>query len=107
MPSTKLSQRSKNNRDNHPSLNTQWIAGVQDKEGLTAHLLNSGDVLALVRLKEILKDKINEVDTKKISNSSYDNQNWAFRQAHTNGQLVTLKWIVEDLLPFVTDRTSK
>jgi len=88
-------------------LNTQWIAGVQDKEGLKAHLLNSGDMVALVRLKELLKDRLEEVQKREISPSAYNSPNWPFLQAHTNGQISTLKWIVEDLLPFVTDRTSK
>ena len=88
-------------------LNTQWIAGVQDKESLKAHLLNSGDMVALVRLKELLKDKIESIEKDRLANKKYELASWPFFQAHTNGELSTLKWIVEDLLPFVTDRTSK
>jgi len=108
MPSINRSrQASRQSRDRQQQLNTQWIAGVLDKEGLTAHLQNSSDILALVRLKEILTAKVDELYTKQFATSTYDNPNWVHLQAHLNGQISTLNWIVDDLLSFVNNRTSK
>ncbi len=102
MPSAKQQQRNSSHQ-----LNTQWVAGVLDKEGLIAHLQNSGNMLVLVRLKEILKDKLDAIEKDRLSCQNFEMSSWPYFQAHTNGQIATLKWIVEDLLPFVTDRTTK
>lgn len=39
----------------------------------------------LDRLHEIMHDMDNSLDRQEISPSSYDNPNWAYKQAHSNG----------------------
>jgi stalled ribosome alternative rescue factor ArfA len=68
----------------------------QDKENFLQALLH--DTLVLGRLKEIITEHLTDVESKRNSQGSYDNPNWAYMQADAVGCIRTYKRILE-LLP--------
>lgn len=88
---------------NSRGLPTKWFEGIKDEEhkkSLESHLRNSYNYVALVKLKEIVNKRIDELSRAEVSKSVYDNPNWSHLQAHNNGQRETLQWML-DLLAFV------
>lgn len=77
---------------------TKHIKDPQGKEDYEKAIRNS--TLALGRLKEITKEKINNSNITDISLSSYDSPNWGLRQADSVGYRRALNEI-DQLLSFL------
>lgn len=76
----------------------EWTKGLEekDKENFLQALLH--DTLVLGRLKTILNEYIEDLETRRNSHTSYENPNWAYIQADATGCIRTYKKI-RDLLP--------
>lgn len=62
---------------------TKNLKTPEDIENFQSMLLGSRPVLE--RLVDILKEKDEALDRTSLSLTSYDNPNWAFKEAHKNG----------------------
>ena len=73
-------------------LNLLWFLNEKDekqREKIRTLVFNSTAVLS--RLSKVLDKKIEEEDRQILSRSSFDNPNWAYVQAYTNGRVQALK----------------
>lgn len=72
-----------------------WFKGLtgQDKQKRQEIVLSNKIVLDI--LKEILYNRVREVE--KSSLDDYESPSWAYRQADKNGQLRTLKEVIQYL----------
>lgn len=84
---------------------TQNLRSTEARKALEQKILSSYRDATLVRLKEIIDLKLQELNSKEISPAVFDNLNWAYTQAHINGQKQTLTTLA-DLLEFVEVRQS-
>ena len=85
--------------DNLKGLDTRWTRHLQgeDKKNFEALVRNSTQVLT--RLKGILEEKDQEVQSTSFSLSDFDSPAWAQKTAFRNGQLSVLRQLKE-LIPF-------
>ncbi len=84
-------------------LSTDWLKDLKTdeaKEKRTKTIYNHTTDEVLVVLNSIVHKKLQE---KLTSTFDYNTPSWSHYQAHTNGNIETLKWIA-DLLSFVKDR---
>jgi hypothetical protein len=75
-------------------VNTAWLQGAkteQEREKLKKMV--SGNIFALDKLSEICYTKVTELES--VSRSDYDSAGWAFEQAHRNGEVAALKFIIK------------
>jgi hypothetical protein len=81
------------------TLKTQWLQGLQgaEKEQHARDVSNFISGPYVKQLLGILKKYEDTLDRGEINPSAYDNPNWAYRQAHINGEHHALK-IIKDLL---------
>ena len=82
-------------------LATVWTQGVKEqkqREDFETTVRNS--TVALGRLYEILEEQEKSIMSQSSLSSDYSQTDWAFKQAHRNGQLETLRKIKE-LLEFI------
>ena len=84
------------------SINTLWTQGMtnEEKDNFTSLLLNNHSNTILKRLKKIIEIKKQNYLNSERAIEIYSEPNWAFRQAHINGTIQSMK-IFEDLLNFV------
>lgn len=69
---------------------TQHLTDTKDKNRFYADVLSSKHVLK--RLADMVDEKLSSMDMKEMSLASYDNPNWAYRQAHQNGLRTFAEW---------------
>jgi hypothetical protein len=75
---------------NSGKLSLDWVKGLGDKQkehlqkDLPAILLHNE---GFKRLREILEQDKQRILSEEITRSNYDNPNWAYLQAHYNGQI--------------------
>lgn len=82
------------------SLPLSWTKGLngESKSNFEVLLRNSSTVLG--RLHSILEEKERELNSSEMSVKSFEDPNWAYKQAFVNGQKSGLKEI-RDLLDFI------
>lgn len=71
-----------------------WFLNEKDeskRDQIRSLVTNSTAILS--RLSKILDKKINETDRQIISRDTFDNPNWAYKQAYDNGYVQALKEI--------------
>lgn len=74
----------------------EWTKNIEDekeRENFFRLLRNSRSVLN--RLGEILREKTAEWESTETAVTTYDQANWAFKQAHRNGQRSMIKHILK------------
>jgi hypothetical protein len=88
------------------SFSLQWTKGVpdEDKESVEKAIRNS--TTALGQLKGILEERLAELRRLEAREADYDNPAWAYKQAHRNGEVLSLLKTLE-LLSFVPSRDQK
>lgn len=72
-------------------LSNLWVKHLKDPEEIER--LNKailGSTTMRNRLVDILKEKLQALDTQECSVSDYDNPSWSHKQAHRNGQKASL-----------------
>lgn len=82
-------------------LSMQWYRGEKDetkKKAVENSLRNS--TTALGHLRDVIEDRLSELHNKSVQEDIYDSPSWAYKQAHYNGFIAGMKFIV-DLLRFV------
>ena len=87
----KVSRRSK--------ISVDWVRHLTseaERKEFTDTVLH--DTLVLGRLRTILEDRIQSMETQEHSLSSYDLPSWGYKQAHLNGRKAELTAILK-LLP--------
>jgi hypothetical protein len=62
---------------------TKHLKDPEEKQRFTNSLYHSKFILD--SLSNLLDDMVKELEQEEISPRSYDNPNWAYRQAHANG----------------------
>lgn len=62
---------------------TKKCTSVEEKEQRLESLRRVNWVFE--ELKDLLSESVNSIESQEISPKSYDNVNWAYRQAHANG----------------------
>lgn len=72
-----------------------WFKGLKPDKKEERVKLVLGNKIVLDILKEILYNRVREVETSSIDD--YDSPAWAYRQADINGQLRTLKEVIQYL----------
>jgi acetolactate synthase small subunit len=84
------------------NISSEWIQGItkEDRAGFKEVLFNNTSNLVLTRLREIIKQRGDNLDNIKLG--TYDDSSWSHKQAHINGARQTLKEI-EDLLSFTEE----
>lgn len=70
---------------------TSHLADQAEKERFANYVWTNKPVLK--RLKELLEEKETAIDNDERSISSYENQNWAYRQAHRNGSREMIRFL--------------
>ena len=75
-------------------MQSAWFKNLKTDEE-QSRFMNSllGAKPVLERLKELLEEKEKEIELSERSLASYDNPNWAYKQAHKNGSLSSLSTI--------------
>ena len=81
-------------------LSTAWTQGLPNKEEVTKHIFNQNRTLVLIRLVQILKERLKTIESQETTQEQYGTSNWQALQAHRNGQRQELMTIL-DLLKFV------
>lgn len=72
-------------------LSSLWIKNLKDPEDIER--LNKavlGSVTIRNRLAEIIKEKLEALDSQECSVADYDSPSWSHKQAHRNGQKASL-----------------
>jgi hypothetical protein len=72
---------------------TKDLKTEEDKERFLKSLRSSKKVLE--RMKELLEEEKNSLESAEISHKIYDSPNWEYRQAHTNGFKAALRMITK------------
>jgi hypothetical protein len=62
---------------------TKHLTKAEEKEHFKRDV--EGSKVVLNRLKDILKEVENDLDSAELNNKIYDIPNWDYRQAHLNG----------------------
>lgn len=76
----------------------QWVQHLQDpKERKDFEDLIRSSTRVLGRLSQIADDRASALDRAEMTQTDFDEPNWAYRQAFRNGQRSSLKFI-KDLL---------
>lgn len=86
-------------------ISTLWIQDLKDQElrdHFTKTVMNSSNDVVLMKLKKIIKTKIESLEHAERNIKVYDIPNWSYLQADSNGTLRTLK-LIETLLDHVKD----
>ena len=94
------SQRMSRDQD-HQGLPGLWLQNLpqEQKEATAKVLRHSINGVLPTRLREILQHKIKEITSNELRTEVFDNPNWAYKQAHSNGMIKALTNIL-DLLNF-------
>lgn len=79
--------------------NQLWTAHLQTEEEKQRFINQvKGSKEVLVRLRDMITEKMNELETTERSMKAYDNPNWSHLQAHKNGYMGAMK-IIKNILP--------
>lgn len=81
---------------------SDWFFQGDNKEEIIKRIRSS--IPILTRTREMVKRKLDVVTSQEDGNTDqYKNTDWAYRQAHINGQKNILKWL-DQVLGSVTDK---
>lgn len=81
-----------------------WVAHLppEKREDFKNLVLGETRNPVLIRLADILEEKRVSLETSERSPKVYENPNWAYLQAHTNGMRQAIS-LIEDLLKFIKE----
>jgi len=88
------------------ALSLQWTKGVSEEDRPSVEKAIRNSTTALSHLKGILEERLSELTKSEARESEYDNPAWAYKQAHRNGEVLSLLKTLE-LLSFVPSRDQK
>lgn len=73
---------------------TAWMKNLKsDEDKVSFERQYNASRPVLDRLKELLDEEKNSLETAEISSKMYDSPNWDYKQAHTNGFKACLKMV--------------
>ena len=82
--------------------NTLWIQHLpkEEVENFKKYILSETGNKALIRIRDVCRQKIFNLENEERTTSQYERPNWVYIQAHTNGMKQAYKTI-EDMLSFL------
>lgn len=84
-------------------IHPDWTVGLtsEEKDRLITDLKKASSVVFLRIMKEMVKRKAESVLAQEDGNvNQYNNADWAYKQAHLNGNKQMIKWL-DQVLDFV------
>jgi len=73
-------------------IHSDWFSKEDNKEELRKHLLLAKTQLS--KLRDVVRRKLDTVLSQEDGTvEQYNNSDWAYKQAHINGQKNILKWL--------------
>lgn len=89
--------------DSKMKLKTIWypVKATDDEKAETQAIVLAGSRV-LTKLRKIVQDEIDTVQKVRVKSTEYDKPNWDFKQAHTNGQVEKLSWLLS-IIPEINE----
>lgn len=86
-------------------MNTLWTQHLptSEVENFKKYILSETNNKALIRIRDVCRQKRLNLENEERTTSQYDNYNWIYVQAHTNGMRQAYKTI-EDMLSFIKEK---
>ena len=84
-----------------PKLNLRWLKGLAKDRTESVEKVIRNSHIVLTRLKEIIEEDLKELN--KSNESDYENNAWAYKQAHVNGKQEYARQMLS-LLAFLEER---
>lgn len=74
-------------------MNSLWLQGLkgEERQKLKVFIENNQKILDI--LTEIVYNRVKEHES--VALRDYDNLSWSHKQAHLNGELDALKWVIK------------